>query len=54
MENILYDTVGPIFGIIGTKLNDGENPNFMSFKNSVKSKDLSLLINDYKNCDICR
>ena len=32
---------------------DRENPNFMTFKNSIKSDDLSLLINDCKNCDIC-
>ena len=31
---------------------DRENPNFMTFKNSIKSKDLSLLINDRKNCVI--
>ena len=29
---------------------DRENPNFMTFKNSIKSKDLSLLIHDCKNC----
>ena len=32
---------------------DRENPNFKSFKNSIKSKDLSLLIDNCKNCDIC-
>ena len=30
-----------------------ENPNFMSFKKYINGKDLSLLINNYKNCDIC-
>ena len=33
--------------------NDRENPNFKSFKNSIKNKDLSLLIDNCKNCDIC-
>ena len=32
---------------------DRENPNFMTSKNSIKNKDLSLLINDGKNCDLC-
>ena len=32
---------------------DRENPNFKSFKNSIKSKDLSLLIDNCRNCDIC-
>ena len=32
---------------------DGENPNLMSFKNSIKTKYLSLLINNYKNCYVC-
>ena len=32
---------------------DRENPNFKSFKNSIKSKDLSLLIDNCRNCNIC-
>ena len=32
---------------------DGENPKLKSFKNSIKSKDLSLLIDNCKNCDTC-
>ena len=33
--------------------NDGEKPNVKSFINSIKSKDLSHLIDNCKNCDIC-
>ena len=32
---------------------DREKPNVESFKNSIKSKDLSHLIDNCKNCDIC-
>ena len=33
--------------------NDREKPNVKSFINSIKSKDLSHLIDNCKNCDIC-
>ena len=33
--------------------NDREKPNVNSFINSIKSKDLSYLIDNCKNCDTC-
>ena len=34
-------------------LTDREKPNLKSLKNSIKRKNLSYLIDNYKNCDIC-
>ena len=51
--NIWNNCLFTYLDITSNKTSDRENPNFMTFKNSIKSKDLSLLINDFKNCDIC-
>ena len=42
-----------LFYILSTDKTDREKTNVKSFKNSIKSKDLSDFIDNCKNCDIC-